>query len=45
LTRKEVALLMVRLAGGEKALLRRAQVLLEKKEYQSVLEVTGHLIQ
>lgn len=45
LTRKERARLMARLAGGEKELVRQAKDLLEKKEFQAALEITGHLIQ
>jgi linear primary-alkylsulfatase len=45
LTRKEQARLIARLAGGEKELLRHANELLEKKEFQAALELTGHLIQ
>jgi linear primary-alkylsulfatase len=45
LTRKEQAKLMARLAGGEKELLRNARELLEEKEYQAALQLTGHLIQ
>jgi linear primary-alkylsulfatase len=45
LTRRERALLMAKLAGGEKELVRQSQALLEKKEYQAVLEISGHLIQ
>jgi alkyl sulfatase BDS1-like metallo-beta-lactamase superfamily hydrolase len=45
LTRKEQARLVARLAGGEKELVRHAKELLEKKEFQAALELTGHLIQ
>jgi alkyl sulfatase BDS1-like metallo-beta-lactamase superfamily hydrolase len=45
LTRKEQARLTARLAGGEKELLRHARELLDKKEYQAALQLTGHLIQ
>ncbi len=45
LTRKEQAKLMAEIAGGEKELLRHAQELLDKKEYQAALQLTGHLIQ
>ena len=45
LTRKEQARLIARLAGGEKELVRHANELLEKKELQAALELTGHLIQ
>jgi alkyl sulfatase BDS1-like metallo-beta-lactamase superfamily hydrolase len=45
LTRKERARLVARLAGGEKELVRHAKELLEKKEFQAALELTGHLIQ
>ena len=45
LTRKEQAKLMARIAGGEKELLRHAQELLDNKEYQAALQLTGHLIQ
>lgn len=45
LTRKEQARLVARLAGGEKELVRHAKELLEKKELQAALELTGHLIQ
>ena len=45
LTRKEQAKLMARIAGGEKELLRHAQELLNNKEYQAALQLTGHLIQ
>lgn len=45
LTRKEQARLIARLAGGEKELVRHANELLEKKEFQAALELTGHLIQ
>ena len=45
LTRKEQARLMARLAGGEKELLRHARELLDEKEYQAALQLTGHLIQ
>ena len=45
LTRKDQARLIARLAGGEKELVRHANELLEKNEFQAALEVTGHLIQ
>jgi alkyl sulfatase BDS1-like metallo-beta-lactamase superfamily hydrolase len=45
LTRKEQAKLMAKIAGGEKELLRHAQELLDNKEYQAALQLTGHLIQ
>jgi len=45
LTRKEQARLIARLAGGEKELARHANELLEKKEFQAALELTGYLIQ
>jgi len=45
LTRREQARLVARLAGGEKELVRHAKELLEKKEFQAALELTGHLIQ
>lgn len=45
LTRKEQARLMARLAGGEKELVRHARELLDRKEYQAALQLTGHLIQ
>ena len=45
LTRKEQARQVARLAGGEKELVRHAKELLEKKEFQAALELTGHLIQ
>lgn len=45
LTRKEQARLVARLVGGEKELVRHAKELLEKKEFQAALELTGHLIQ
>jgi len=45
LTRKEQARLIARLAGGEKELVRHVNELLEKKEFQAALELTGHLIQ
>ncbi len=45
LTRKEQAHLIARLAGGEKELARHANKLLERKEFQAALELTGYLIQ
>jgi linear primary-alkylsulfatase len=45
LTRREQARLVVRLAGGEKELVGHAKELLERKEFQAALELTGHLIQ
>jgi alkyl sulfatase BDS1-like metallo-beta-lactamase superfamily hydrolase len=45
LTRKEQARLIARLAGGENELVRHANELLEKKEFQATLELTSHLIQ
>jgi len=45
LTRKEQARLIAKLAGGEKELVRHANELLGKKEFQAALELTSHLIQ
>jgi alkyl sulfatase BDS1-like metallo-beta-lactamase superfamily hydrolase len=45
LTRKDQARLIARLAGGEKELVRHANELLEKKEFQAALELTSYLIQ
>lgn len=45
LSRKEQARLMVRLAGGEKEVLRHAKEFLEEKDFQAALELTGPLMQ
>jgi alkyl sulfatase BDS1-like metallo-beta-lactamase superfamily hydrolase len=45
LTRKEQARLMARVAGGEKELVRQARGLLEEKNFQAALELSGHLMQ
>lgn len=45
LTRKEQARLMARLAGGEKELLRHVRELLDQKEFQAALQLTGYVIQ
>jgi alkyl sulfatase BDS1-like metallo-beta-lactamase superfamily hydrolase len=45
LTRKEQAKLMARLAGGEKQLLRHASELMNEKDCQGALQLSGHLIQ
>ena len=44
LTRKEMAQLMVRLAGSETALLKHAQDALASDEYQTALELSGYLV-
>lgn len=41
----EQAKLMARLAGGETALLTQAQALLTENQYQSVLVLSGHILQ
>ncbi len=45
LSRKEQARLIAKLTGGEKELIRHANELLEKKEFQAALQLTGYLIQ
>ncbi len=44
LSAKDQARLMARLAGGEEELLRHARALLENREFQAALQLTGHLI-
>lgn len=44
LTRSEKARLLVRLAGSEEALLTHARQALDNGEYQTALELSGHLI-
>ncbi|MBI9085132.1 MAG: MBL fold metallo-hydrolase [Desulfobacterales bacterium] len=44
LTRREEAILMARLAGGEAALLDHARRLVEEQAWQAALALTGHLI-
>jgi alkyl sulfatase BDS1-like metallo-beta-lactamase superfamily hydrolase len=44
LTRRDRAVLMATLAGGEKELLGHAREYLEKEEFQTALELTGHLL-
>jgi alkyl sulfatase BDS1-like metallo-beta-lactamase superfamily hydrolase len=45
LSRKEQARLMVRVAGGEKELMRHAKGFLGEKNFHAALELTGHLMQ
>lgn len=44
LTRRDRAALMATLAGGEKELLRHAREYLQKGEFQTALELSGHLL-